>query len=140
MLDLHDDPKALSAWVASCACEVELPPNWQGFFDRTGVMSTLADENRRFPRFYVRGLGALESCQSLPGKPRDGGWHGVYTKDISREGVGFLHSEQLYPRERMRIVLTDGVPRLMEVIHCRRIQRRCYEIGSRFVAEFRHSW
>jgi hypothetical protein len=103
-------------------------------------MPTLADENRRFPRFYVRGLGALESCQSLPGKPRTGAWHGVYTKDISREGVGFLHSEQLYPRERMRIVLTDGVPRLMEVIHCRRIQRRCYEIGSRFVAEFRHSW
>lgn len=134
MLDSNRKSEMLSEWLAACVCEIEMPAAWRNFFDESGVMPTCAGENRRFPRFYARGKGALERRQSLPGMPRLGGWHGIFTKNVSREGLGFLHSEQLFPRERMRVVLADGVPRAIEVTCCRRIQRRCYEIGARFIA------
>lgn len=46
-----------------------------------------------------------------------------------------MHSEQLFPSERMRIVLADDLIREIEVIHCRRVQRRCYEIGAKFAGD-----
>ncbi len=135
MLDSGHDPKALSDWVAASTCKVELPATWQDFFNETGLTPTYSGDPRRFPRYRAPNKAALEYRQTLPGKPRPSGWHGIYAKDISREGLGFLHSEQLYPRERMRIVLSDGIPRVVEVVHCRRVQRLCYEIGARFVAD-----
>ena len=134
MLDPNRDPETLSTCLAACICEIDLPVAWRNFFDESGVMPTCIGDTRRFPRFYVRGKGALECRQSLPGKPRPAQWHGIYTKNVSREGLGFLHSEQLFPRERMRVLLVDGVLRAIEVACCRRIQRRCYEIGARFIA------
>jgi hypothetical protein len=52
--------------------------------------------------------------------------------DLSRSGLRFLHGEQLFPLERMRVVLPDGKRRLIEVKWCRRVQDRCYEVGCTF--------
>lgn len=134
MLDSNGDSQTLIERLDACICEVELPPVWQNYFGESGAMPTFEGDGRRFPRFYARSKAALELSQSLPARPRNYAWHGIYTKNISRQGLGFLHSEQLYPCERLRLVLADGVPREIEVVHCRRIQRRCYEIGARFVA------
>ena len=134
MLDSNRDPQALNAWLAACDCEIDLPATWRNFFGESGAMPACAGDSRRFPRVYTRSKGALECRQSLPGRPRSGGWHGIFTKNVSRQGLGFLHSQQLFPCERMRILLADGVPRAIEVVCCRRIQPRCYEIGARFIA------
>lgn len=133
MLDTNREQEALSKCLTACICEIDLPVAWRNFFDESGAMPTCVGDTRRFPRFYARGKGALESRQSLPGKLRPVQWRGIYTKNVSREGLGFLHSEQLFPRERMRVLLADGVPREIEIACCRRIQRRCYEIGARFI-------
>lgn len=135
MLDANGDLQTLSERLASCVCDVELPSAWQDYFEQSGVMPTFDGDGRRFPRFYARRKAALEHRQSLFAKPRPIVWHGVYTKNISRQGLGFLHSEQLFPGERMRIVLSDDLLREIEVIHCRRIQRRCYEIGAKFARD-----
>jgi hypothetical protein len=84
-----------------------------------------------------RGAGrraALEYRQSLPALPRNPGWFGVYMNSLSRKGCGFFHGEQLYPGERMRLVLLTGTDLPIEVRWCRRIDENCFEIGARFVA------
>lgn len=133
MLDSNGDFQTLSERLASCACEVELPPVWENYFRQSGAMPTFDGDGRRFPRFYARRKAVIEHRQTLPAKPRASAWHAVYMKNISRQGLGFLHSEQLFPSEQMRIMLADDILREIEVIHCRRIQRSCYEIGAIFV-------
>lgn len=125
---------SLSDWLAGCPCCVELPAAWQDFFDRTGVIPSFPGDDRRFPRFYIRGRAAISVVEALPARPRDSAWHGVFTKDISRGGIRFLHSEQLFPHERLEIVLPDGSKRQVEVARCGRVQRRCFDIEVRFAA------
>jgi len=118
-------------------CEIELPSSWKDFFDRRGMMPIPPDDRRRFPRSYLRVGAALQDRPSLPALPRSNAWHKVYAKDLCRTGVGFLHSEQLFPKEQLAIVLPDGRPRRIEVVRCRRIGRRCFEIGAIFITHFR---
>ena len=58
----------------------------------------------------------------------------MYVKDISRAAVAILHSEQLYPGERLWLTVLDGVRRSTTVIRCRRIQADCYEVAAHFDA------
>jgi len=84
-----------------------------------------------------RGAGrraALEYRQSLPTLPRNPAWFGVYMNDLSHQGCGFFHGEQLYPGERMRLVLPTGTDLPIEVTWCRRIDESCFAVGARFVA------
>lgn len=132
MLDRLDESTPLADWLASRPCRVALPDAWQDFFDRSGAMPSFPGDDRRFPRFYIRGRAAMAVVDPLPGKPRDSAWHGVYTKEISREGLSLLHSEQLFPRERLEVVLPDGQSRLVEVTRCRRVQQACYDVEVSF--------
>ena len=47
--------------------------------------------------------------------------------------MNLVHNEQVYPGQRIDLVLTDGSPRSVEVMWCRRIAHRCYSIGCRFM-------
>lgn len=82
------------------------------------------------PRFYCRTFAALTVRSSLPGLPRDVSTERVCLKDVSRSGVSLLHSRQLYPGERLELVVLDGVRRELQVTRCRKIQDRCYEVGA----------
>ena len=123
--------------VGPLKCEVELPSSWTDYFDRRGMMPTCLQEKRRFPRSYLRTSAALEYRQSFPALPRSATWYEVYTKDVSRGGVAFLHGEELYPMEQMSLVLPDGRLHPIEVVRCRRIQDRSFEIGAVFITGFR---
>jgi hypothetical protein len=127
------DPQRLSDELARLPCQVNLPVPVEEFLEKVGRTPRDWDEQRRFSRFYNRGFALLAYEQTFPTLPRPAARFAVYTRDVSREGMGLLHSEQLFPRERMAIVMHDGVPRAFEVVWCRRVQERCYEIGARFV-------
>ena len=135
MLGRDDARHELGAILAKCRCEIELPPTWHDFFEKTGLLTGAYDEKRRFRRSHFRGCAVLRYGQTFPSLSRPSTWHKVYTKDISRCGLGFLHSEQLFPRESMRVILPDGSQRTIEVVRCRRLKRRCFEIGARFVGQ-----
>jgi hypothetical protein len=77
----------------------------------------------------------LEHRQTFPSLPRDHAWFAVYLTDVGRGGVGLLHGEPLYPKERLRVVLLDGSLRRIEVVRCERVVERCFSIGARFVEE-----
>lgn len=125
----------LSEALAACRCAIRLPAGWDDFFDKSGPAAGAYDEQRQYPRVNCRGHAALRYRQTIPALPRPAVWHKVYTKDVSRCGMGFLHSEPLYPRERMTIILPDASCRTIEVVRCRRLGAACYEVGALYVAE-----
>ena len=136
MLDLNAQERSLREVIAALPCSVEFPPGIEIGLQRMGPASTCPDERRQTQRISVGGAGlvaALEYQQTLATVPRRPGWHRLYVVDLSTRGIGFLHSEQLFPGERMQIVLLTGDRRTIEMARCRRLGPRCYRIGGRFV-------
>ena len=135
MLDIDRKASSLAEVFASLTCEIEIPPSWRGFFAETGMLPMNSPERRRFPRHRLRTPAAMKIVQGLPSLDRPEGWCKVYAKDVSRIGLSFLHSEQLFPGERVQLAMVDDRQYLAEVRRSRRIGKKCYVIGVRF-AEF----
>ena len=144
MLDLENESGRLrlADAITQLECRIELPEAWGDFFDQTGPTGSDPNEKRQFPRWKNRTLAGLLQCETFPIIPRSEQCHPIYLKDVSRGGAAFIHAEQLYPLERMRLLLIDDVSsrllqnnclRAIEVSRCKRVQARCYEIGARFV-------
>lgn len=143
--DVREDTQ-LEDLVENLCCEIMLPSSKADFFDSEDSHPVIADDKRRFKRRRFHSLAALEYRQSLHALHREPGWQRVYTKDISRGGLAFLHSEQLFPLEQMRILLPtrtteplfkDSQQCLIEVTRCHRWGAQCYEVAARFVNKFR---
>jgi hypothetical protein len=102
------------------------------FFGKAGGVPTSWDEGRRFPRFYYRAYlqATIHPLRRTGGEPER---CTILTRDLSRGGMSFLHVGQLFPGQRLDVVLNDGVERSLEVLWCRRLRERCYLGGSRFV-------
>ncbi len=126
------DERDAQQLIAALPCNVTLPGEWSDYFDRRGPLPTIVDDARQFPRFYYRAFAGLAYTGSLPAMERPSTVRRVYLKDISRTSICFLHSEQLFPCERMMIILTDGVQRDVTVVRCRRLQEHCYEVAANF--------
>jgi len=102
------------------------------FFNKTGPLPTAFDEDRRHPRFYYR--ARVQAAIHPPGGQNQPPLERtLLTRDLSRGGMNLIHNEQVFPGQRIDLVLTDGSPRSVEVIWCRRIANRCYSIGCRFI-------
>ena len=121
-----------------------MPESWDDFFNQTGPTGSDESEKRQFPRWKNRVVAGLLQGETFAVLPRKSQWHPIYVKDLSRGGAAFLHVEQLYPLERMRLLFIDDVSsrllqndclREFEVSWCRRVQANCYEVGAQFVAD-----
>jgi hypothetical protein len=117
--------------IAELSSHVALPAD---FFEKQGAVGTHWEDWRQFPRFYCRTAAALEVESTLPAMPRPRQAQRVYVSDVSRVSIAILHSEQLFPGERLRLTLLDGITRPMHVARCRRIAVNCYEIAARLDA------
>lgn len=113
-------------------CRIVLPDAWTDrYFQESGVAATSYDERRGFVRHIYRTKAVLSIEQSLPAIRREPELVAVYSRDISRTGVGFLHSDQLFPGETCRLLLlTHAVT--VTVASCRKLNDQCYLIGARF--------
>jgi len=104
------------------------------FFELSGPLPTAWNENRRYPRFYFR------TCAEAVIYPLHGKQEStpapcfLLTRDLSRGGVGLIHSQQLFPGQRLDVVLNGESPRPVEVVWCRRWTHGRYVVGCRFIA------
>ena len=119
--------------VGPLRCAAELPWWWKGDAGPTGLLPAKHGDRRRHPRYHYRVYAALEHRQTLPSLPRPQQWHLIFTKDLSRGGLSFLHSEQLFPCERLRVVLPRKGMNLIEIVICNRVQEGCFQAGARFL-------
>jgi len=131
--DLYfSDPRFIRLEPMSAAPFVETDHE---FFELSGPMPTAWKENRRHPRFYYR--ACAEAIIHPLGK-REGGPEAtqcfLLTRDLSRGGVGLVHVQQLFPGQRIDVILNGEAPRQVEVVWCRRWTHNRYVAGCRFTA------
>jgi hypothetical protein len=132
MLDLHSETQSLMNEIDSLPCDIELPDSWQGFFGEAGLLASVQDERRRFPRFRLRTTAAMRCVKNLPTPPRPHQWVKVFAKDVSRAGFSFVHSVQLFPGERLELVVDTSHHYRGEVRRCRKVGPNCYVVGAQF--------
>lgn len=105
------------------------------FFELTGPLPTAWDEHRRFPRFYFRSCAELIIHPLRGERDPEAPPSFVLTRDLSRGGMSLIHTEQLFPTQRVEIILNGKAPRPMEVLWCRRWTHGRYVLGCRFIVE-----
>ena len=101
----HASPK-LEDPLPRLHCELELPADW-GEPNRwpQGPLPAISDDRRRYARFHYRVRAILECRPTFPAWESAGGPYAVFTKDISRGGLAFLHGDQLFPRQKIYVLL-----------------------------------
>ena len=103
-----------------------LPSSWADFFELRGPIRCKFTDRRTFRRVHCRGEALLTLGDEQ---------FRVYTKDLSRGGMSFLHHKQLFPLDRAAISLSNGDRAQLEVVCCTRLGECCYACGSRAVGE-----
>jgi PilZ domain len=123
MLEIDHGEKLMDdLWQATTA-KAELPDALkQEFFAAHGLESPFQDNQRSYHRHFMRGKAVLKRGTTLLG---------VYTKDVSRQGVAFLSPVALLPKERVKLRLPVAELSL-EVTRCRRMDQNCFECGANF--------
>ena len=105
----------------------------QEFFELSGPIPTVWNDNRRFPRFYFRSC-AEAIIYPLRGDDAPAPTQCfLLTRDLSRGGVSLVHCRQLFPGQRVDVLLNGEPPRQVEVVWCRRWTHNRYVIGCRFI-------
>ena len=126
MLDRGNAAQLIDQFWQTDPRTAQLPEELAESFARRGQLKPQYDERRRFTRFFLRGKAVLG---------RDNELCAIYTKDISRAGLGFYHYEQVFPLERLRVWLPNGSSPKVIVRRCRRIAEQCYECAVEFETE-----
>ena len=119
----------LEQLLQSISWNIQIPEAWSGFFEDTGRPAVFADDQRHNQRIKIRTAGIMWFEKSIPIRPRTTDPLGIYTRDFSRKGAGFLSPCEIYPEEEIRIVLPTFWVQV-RVARARRINSRCYEIGA----------
>jgi len=127
------DEELFERTLDSLECGIVLPAEWRDRLKLKGPLPAKVDDGRRFPRFHYAVRGVLHYRPSLPTLAREPRQFVVVTKDVCREGLGFLHEQQLFPCERLELWLPGGRTGRIEVLRCAKSGTRCYEIGACFV-------
>ncbi|MFK8111967.1 MAG: hypothetical protein AB8B91_07180 [Rubripirellula sp.] len=128
MLEI-DYSAQLGKLIQSVDWSIELPVEWSDYFDQRGEVMSFAEDERNNKRLKIRTHGVLWFDKTLPFCPRGEGPFGIYTRDFSRMGSGFLSPFEIYPEEELRILLPTFWVQL-KVVRARRITSKCYEIGA----------
>jgi hypothetical protein len=127
MLDIDYSTK-FGELIQAVDWSIELPIEWTNYFEQRGGIPSYAQDERQNQRLKVRTHGLMWFDEMLPFCPRTNDPVGIYTRDFSRHGTGFLAPFQIFPEEVVRIALPTFWVRL-HVVRARRITSRCYEIG-----------
>ena len=126
MLDLHHEQQLIDELWEAAGTKIRLPESFHAmFFAPHGATPVFHDNRRAYHRYYMRGKAiVLRGDATLA----------AYTKDVSRQGIGFLSPVQLLPKERVKLRLPKAQLSL-EVARCRRVDQSCFEVGARFALE-----
>lgn len=124
MLDRDDAASVIDDTWEAVEQKTRLPEDFEAFRAPRGPTPLQFDTRRAYRRFFLRHKAILNRQETLLA---------VYTKDVSRQGIGILTPVQLLPRERVQLRLPSGVEYQLEIARCRRVVAGCYECGTRFV-------
>jgi PilZ domain len=123
MLELNDGEKLIDQLWTAATERVELSDEErEKFFGVKGAGPVFHDNKRTYHRYYMRSRAILKRGETLIG---------AYTKDVSRQGVGFISPVPLKPKERVKLRV-PAAELSLEIARCRRVDKGCFECGGRF--------
>ena len=126
MLEVGNGQELMNDLWDATAAKVQLTePLRKCFFSVKGPTPVFYDNKRTYHRYFMRGKAVLKRGKTM---------FGTYTKDVSRQGVGFLCPVQLLPKELVKLRLPTTELSL-EVARCRRVDQGCFDCGARFALE-----
>ena len=114
--------------------QVVLPMPETEFLSKRGPLPVHPEDMRHTQRLYFRTKATLRMLSTLPTIRRQEVECIVYTRDISRGGIGFLLHEQLFPCEQVALDLPQFGNVVVTVTSCRYIGPACFEIGASFTS------
>src|SRR5262245_30327556 len=126
MLDSGDAAKLIDEEWLAVDLTTCLPEDFESFRAARGVTPMRFNTRRDYRRFFLRAKAILARLQDRLG---------VYTKDVSRKGIGVLSPVQVFPKEFIQLRLPSGSEYSLQVVRCRRIAEGCYECGTKFVLQ-----
>lgn len=124
----------LDAVLTSMVWSIQLPSRLADFFSVRGDSQSAVYEERKHIRIRARAKCAGFFESTLSSLPRDSIGIPVYTADFSRGGCGFLSAIQIFPTERLRLILPTFWLQI-EAVRCRKLGPKCYEVGSVLLAK-----
>jgi hypothetical protein len=124
MLDLSHERDVIEELWDLVEVKVQLPHEEAEFLAKSGPLPRCPETKRRFHRFHFRGKAILYRRDER---------FGAFTRDVSREGIGFLSPIQLLPKERVLLRVVGTSRLVLEIARCRRLSPGCYQCGARFV-------
>lgn len=121
--------KLFASLKDSVEWQIQLPATMGDFFGRGGYTASNRFDVRRCPRIRSRHKAVMYFSEALPVFPRPTTPVAIYTNDLSRTGFGCICREQLFPGERVQILLPHC---WMEVTIARgrRLGPQCFEAGA----------
>jgi hypothetical protein len=123
MLEIDHGQEPLEELWAAAATRVEMSDAMKTqFFSVAGGTPLFFDNRRTYHRYQMRGKAVLKRGEAMLG---------IFTKDVSRQGVAFLSPVPLLPKEPVRLRVPKAELNL-EVTRCRRIDSACFECGAKF--------
>jgi PilZ domain-containing protein len=123
MLELNDGKMLMEKLWEMASTKVDPNSLGKDFFALHGPAQPMGHNNRAYHRHYMRGKAVLKRGDTVVG---------AYTKDVSRQGIGFLSPVQLLPKEQVKLQLPVAELNL-EITRCRRLEKECFECGAKFV-------
>lgn len=125
----EDYTNCLNKLLENCEHQLVIPSQLRDSLAKRGPTPPAPNDLRKFVRYHFNGLGILELSETFPSIHRENGVARVITRNVSRGGIAFLHSEQLFPGERVTLWLPSGKFNYV-VVRCTAHHPRCYEIGA----------
>lgn len=125
----EDYTSCLNKLLENCEHQLVIPSQLRDSLTKRGPTPPSPNDLRKYVRYHFNGLSVLEVAQTFPSIPREKRVARVVTRNVSRGGIAFLHSEQLFPGEEVTMWLPSGKFRYV-VVRCIAHHPRCYEIGA----------
>jgi hypothetical protein len=123
MLGLGDATTLAARWEGASVRAVLVEAEGD-FLTKTGIEASPHAYPRSYDRYYYRTKALLT---------RDGTTLAVYVKDISRMGIGLISPVQLFPCDRVELIVSEQRRYTLDVVRCRRLAANCYCCGATFV-------
>jgi len=125
MLDLLDATTLTTEAWELLTPRPELPCSLQEYMSTAGTVAQKPDSTRRYVRVALRSI-AIVIIDEQP--------YAAYTKDVSKNGLGFYSPVQLFPKTLARVWLPGHSTLRVRLTRCRRVGANCYECGCVFDA------
>jgi hypothetical protein len=121
MLEYDNSKEFVEKLWHQLGCRIAISEEIDEFFAAKGPQPNTFAGQRQHLRYFYRDKALLIRNKAV---------YAIYTKDISHASIGFLHFEQLFPLDCVRLYLANGTKFDLTIRRCLRLQTLCYECGG----------